>query len=415
MEQKEIDALLAKVDGNVAEAIEKSKGENTEAINALKETLETLKSELEESKEADKTESIVDSIEKIALDVAALKEVPAVEKGFATIGEALTAAFAEKAEEFKTAASDKQQKTFSLTIKAVAPMSVASTIGAGSTFNSITQDTGIISPIRKREGAYLAAVTVGSISTNRAMWIEETDEEGVPVMLAEAASKTQLDVQYVEQTATVKKIAVYGKVTTELMADIPQLISFIEGNLMKRMDIVLEDQLFSGNDTGANLNGMENLATAFAAGDLADTVDDANALDVIEAIALQVKLAFGNPEALFVHPSTVAQMKLIKDTAGRPVWKDYITISGDLVISGMKIIETTAVTADDFLGGDTKVVNVLKRSELGIQIGLDGNDFTNNLKTMLLEKRLVQFASANDVGTLIKGDFTTAAAALETP
>lgn len=364
-------------------------------IDALNATLETIK-----------TEHVA-----MAAKVKALEETPKVVKGegFKTLKEALTAAFSEKAtkeaiEEIVKNGGE-QKAPLRITVKTVGAMSVESTIGAGSTQVSITENTGIISPIRKRELNYLAQVSVGSIGTNRAMWIEETDEEGTPIMLGEGDSKTQLDVQYIEQTMTVKKIAVYGKVTTELMADIPQLISYINNNLMKRMDIVLENNLISGAGTGDNLKGAITYATAFSAGALAASIVDANELDVMEAVALQVKLAFGNPNAIMVHPSTVAKIKLIKDDTGRPVWKDYVTISGDLVISGMKVVESTAITAGDYVGGDMTVLNVLKREELGIQIGLDGNDFTQNKKTMLIEKRLVQFCSANDTPCLVTGTF----------
>lgn len=368
---------------------------NQSVIDALNQTLETIKSEHTA----------------LATKVKAIDEKPVAVKdeGHKTIKQALFAAFNEptvKAEiEAIVKAGGIQNAPLKVTVKAVGTMSVASTIGAGSTQVSITQDTGIISPIRKRELNYLANVSVGSIGTNRAMWIEETDEEGTPIMLGEGVSKTQLDVQYVEQTMAVKKIAVYGKVTTELMADIPQLISYINNNLMKRMDIVLEDNLFSGSGVGDNLKGVIAYATAFSAGALAASISDANELDVMEAVALQVKLAYGQPNAIFVHPSTVAKIKLIKDDRGRPVWKDYVTITGDLVISGMRVVESTAITAGDYVGGDMTVVNVLKRDELGIQIGLDGNDFTQNKKTMLIEKRMVQFVSANDTPCLVTGTF----------
>jgi hypothetical protein len=48
-----------------------------------------------------------------------------------------------------------------------------------------------------------------------------------------------------------------------------------------------------------------------------------------------------------------------------------------------------------------------------VQIGLDGNDFINNKKTILLEQRLVQFVSANDTAVLVKGTFAAAKALLE--
>jgi hypothetical protein len=86
--------------------------------------------------------------------------------------------------------------------------------------------------------------------------------------------------------------------------------------------------------------------------------------------------------------------------------------SGDMVVAGMKVYSTPAVTAGEFIGGDMKALHVLFREQINIQIGLDGNDFTNNLKTMIVESRLVQFASANETPLLIKGDFATAIAAL---
>ena len=88
------------------------------------------------------------------------------------------------------------------------------------------------------------------------------------------------------------------------------------------------------------------------------SIVDANELDVIEAIALQVKQAHGNPTTLFIHPGTMAKIKLIKDAAGRPVWKDYVTPEGGMRISGMDIVETTAITTGEFVGGDTSVVNL---------------------------------------------------------
>lgn len=412
MEKTPEDLLLEKIDTKIKEA-------NKEG--ATKAELKTISDSIEELKKGDLSVAIKAEVERLAGVVKAMSEAPkdSVAKGYATIKDALYAALSEptiKAEiDSMVASGGKQKAPLKVVVKTVGAMSVASTIGAGSTQVTITEDTGIISTIRRRELTYLAEVSVGRIGSNRALWIEETDEEGTPIFIAEGAAKTQLDVQYVEQTKTVKKIAVYGKVTTELMADIPQLINYIQNNLMRRMDIVIENDLFNGSGAGDNIAGLYTFDTAFTGGALAGTISDANELDVIEATALQVKTAFGQPGALFIHPSTMAAIRLIKDSTGRPVWKDYVTITGEMIVSGLKIVETTAVTAGNFIGGDTKVVNVLIREDLGIQIGLDGNDFTENKKTMLLEKRLVQFVSANDVPLIISGDFASAIVLLQKP
>ena len=357
-----------------------------------------------------KNADVIKEIERLGLELKKLNETPkAAEKGFKSVGEAIKHALDGVKDEIAKAVAGKQDSA----IKVAVTMQVDNTIGAGDTQVSITDNTNIISPIRKRELRYLANVSVGRTSGNRAMWIEELDEQGTPIMLGEGDTKTQLSVRYEEQTAVVKKIAVYGKVTTEMMADLPQLISYIQNNLMKRMDIVVENQLFNGDGLTDNLKGAFTLATAFSAGTLANTITLPNDYDVVQAVALQTELAFGVPNAIFVNPAIVARMKMTKDQDGQYVMPTFATANG-LEVSGMRVIPTTAVTGENFIGGDLSVLQVLIREELGIQIGLNGNDFIENKKTMLIEKRLVQFASANDVACLVKGAFNTAKALLAT-
>ena len=160
---------------------------------------------------------------------------------------------------------------------------------------------------------------------------------------------------------------------------------------------------------------LDTVATAFSAGAMANLIQDANEFDVINAIATQVELAHGIPNAIFIHPSTMQALKAVKTSYGEPLWKTYTDMLGEMTIAGMKVISTPAITAGNFIGGDLKAANVLFREQMNIQIGLDGNDFIKNKKTILVEKRLVQFVSANDVPVIINGDFATAKAALLKP
>ena len=393
-----------------AKATNEAELRKQEIENAISEATKNNASKEEIEKLQAQNKEIIKQLESLMLDAKKSKETANVpNEGFNTVGEAIKYALESVKDDIEKAVNGKQDSA----IKVAVTMQVDNTIGAGATQVSITDNTGIISPIRKRELRYLANVSVGRTSGNRAMWIEELDEQGTPIMLGEGDGKTQLSVRYEEKTASVKKIAVFGKVTTEMMADLPQLISYIQNNLMKRMDIVLENQLFNGDNIGDNLQGAFTLATAFSAGTLANTIDSPNDYDVVQAVALQTELAFGVPNAIFVNPAIVARMKLTKDKDGSYVMPTFATANG-LEVAGMRVIPTTAVTGENFLGGDLSVLQVLIREELGIQIGLDGNDFTNNKKTMLLEKRLVQFASANDTACLIKGAFNTAKALLAT-
>jgi HK97 family phage major capsid protein len=151
----------------------------------------------------------------------------------------------------------------------------------------------------------------------------------------------------------------------------------------------------------------------FAAGDSANTISAPNEFDVINAVATQVEIANGIPNAIFIHPRTVQALKAVKATDGTPLWRNYVDMLGEMTIAGMKVVSTTAVTAGEFIGGDLKAANVLFRETMNLRIGLDGTDWSENKKTALLESRLVQFVSANDVPVIVKGDFATAKTALE--
>lgn len=403
--QLTVEEVVAKLDAKI-----ESKG------YATKEDIAGFQNEIKELKEqADLTEmkSVIDTIEQ---KIEGLKEQKTDKvEGHKTLKGAILAeleANSEALKELKENAAKGKASPLSITVKAPVTISNANTIGSAEPMYQLTQDTGIISTIRQRELRYLANVSVGSITTNRALWTEETDEQGAPIFLGEGDTKPQGSVLYVNKTEDVKKIAVYCKMTLEMLEDLPQFVSFITRNLERRLDIVLENGLFNGNGIGDNLTGINEYAVAFTGGALAGQLTAPNDLDVIEAIALQVKEANGLPEALFVHPSTMSEIRLVKDSTGRPIWKDYVTPSGELNYSGMRIIETLAVDAGDFVGGETSVVNVLNRSGLQMQIGLDGNDLTQNKQTLVLEKRLVQFVSANDTNVLIKGDFATAKLAI---
>ena len=405
---KSLDAKGKEIEKNVKENIDSvEKGINEKIAKGVKEATAEIDNKIKAvSEQADKTE----------LRLKGIKHVDPVNTDL-SFAKAFAAAVSEKAAEIDAIvkADGKQSEPLVFNIqKAAVDMSVNNTIGSGSTAYSVTQNTGVVAVIRQRVERYLANVSTGRTDGNRVVWVEQTDEQGVPIFIAEGASKTPLSVLHVEQTANVKKIAVYGKVTTEMLADANYLISYIQNNFIKRLGVATEQQLLTGAGTGDTLKGLKTYATTFAAGALALAVDNANEFDVLTALALQVEVANGIPTAVFIHPSTIAKMKTLKSTTNEPLYKEYTDFLGDMVINGMKVIPTTAVTAGEFIGGDTTVANVLFRDAVTVQIGLDGNDFINNKKTILVEQRLVQYISANDTPVIVKGVFSTAKAALET-
>lgn len=408
--------LMRTVKSQIDSALAKQTSENEEA------TAKALEDALAQLKEQETIKAMAKTLQAQGLAISrieASKLVPNAEP--ATFKESLKAALESQAstlEEVRSQGGLRKGQDLNFEVKSAVVISENETILDGSTYQSLTQNTGIVSAIRRRPEQYLQSVTTGTINNRYAMWIEETGDDGVtPVMIGEAAPKTQISVLYVEKTQPVQKIAVYSKVTTEMLADLPQLTSYIQNAMLKRVSVAIENQLFSGTGTSPQIKGATNWATTFAAGSLANTIPYANEIDVIHAVANQVGLAFGTPNAIFVHPDTLNKIFGLKSTTGEPLYKEYMdwSIGGmgrNLVIAGMNVFATPAVTAGTFVGGDMKVLNVLFRESLNIRLTPSGDDPINNLMTLIVEARLVQFASANDITNLVQGDFTTAIAAL---
>jgi hypothetical protein len=78
----------------------------------------------------------------------------------------------------------------------------------------------------------------------------------------------------------------------------------------------------------------------------------------------------------------------------------------------MTVVGTPAVTSGEFVGGDASVLNVLFRENMNVRMVPSGDDPINNLMTVIVESRLVQFVSANDAPCLVYGNFETATGVL---
>jgi HK97 family phage major capsid protein len=375
-------------------------------VTALKTQIEELK------KNADVTavKSAIDTLEgKIAALESGKADTNAVE--IKSFNEYIEKTIMNSKEDIEKFASGQEKK---ITLKSPVTIATSNTIDAigSASHYLLTAFTGIISPLRKRILTYLQNVSVGTISAPHAMWVEELDEQGNPIFIAEGTGKPQVSVRYEEREMKVRKIAAFVKVTKEMLRDLPQLISYVQSNLTKRIDINTENGLFVGDGLGQNLSGITEYAVPFTGGGL--TATDPTFADVFRALALQVEKQNGIASAVFVKPDILAQMDVEKDSEGRYIIPPFRSPLNGNEVAGIRLISTNAlgVSDPDFVGGDLSVVQVRFREGMTMEMDRTGNDFTENKYTILAEQELVQFVSANDVQVLVQGDMATAIAAI---
>jgi len=382
----------------ITDALEKFKSENKDEN---KEAIDKLEKE---------SESLKESLRIIGVRLKSLTEAPKSSSN-KSFEESFTEAFEAVKGELDEVADGKKN---SIQVKAVVNITDATTIDAVGSANHInlTQNTGIISKIRSRILKYLSNVSSAKMTGNRVNWIEELDEQGTPIFIAEAATKTKVSVRYEEREAKSKKIGIHSKVSTEMLRNLPQLIQYIKMNLIKRVDIVTEDQLFNGDNTGNNLAGLTEYAVPFTGGTLAGTIAIPSNADVFRALALQVEEQYGIAYAVFVRPSVLASMDVEKSVDGVYLLPPFRSANGNMV-AGMELISSNGLPSGvDFIGGDLSAINVRFADTMTVQIDKSGTDFVDNLRTILVEQELVQWVSANDVQVLVQGDMATAITAL---
>jgi HK97 family phage major capsid protein len=256
----------------------------------------------------------------------------------------------------------------------------------------------------------------GSATSNIISWVYQANKEGGAGGTSEGDTKNQADFDLVVASQAVVKRTVFIKVSTEMLDDIDFIESEIRNELMRLLLLDVEDTAYSGNGTAPALNGVRTVATAFAAGTFAGTVDNANSVDVLTVAANQIALANQEaPNAILMNPSDVTAFKLLKvSSTDRRYVERLIYIAGNMTLDGIPIIETTLVTAGTYMIGNFNLSTLYQMQGIMINIGLDGNDWTKNLRTIIAEWRGALVVKNNNRTAFVKGTFATDIAALET-
>lgn len=313
--------------------------------------------------------------------------------------------------------SEAKDAAFKFDVKAAGSMLLSTNVSGG----NIPVEDRIegLDDLPSRRVRLLDIMAKRSTTSNVVSWVSKANKDGQSGQTAEGSAKNQIDFDLVVSNESVKKTTAFIKVSTEMLDDISWIESEINNELMKELLKAVEAQAYSGDNTGQNHNGIRTQASAFNAGSSALSVDNANIIDVLNVAMTQIEVAQeGDAMANFIlmHPEDVLKLKQIKVSAtDRRYVEELYTVGNTLVLSGVPIISTTLVAQDEYLIGDFGYSILVTRSGMTFDVGLDGNDFTENMRTILAEWRGLTLIKTNKTTAFVKGDFTTDIAALETP
>jgi len=243
-----------------------------------------------------------------------------------------------------------------------------------------------------------SSTTSDSVTVNRAVYNSN------------AAANTSEGAAYPTSTNTLtavnvsmKKFAHRFQVSDEFVDDLSGASQFITNQISSGLIEKLNADIVT--DIKAN-------DTAFAAGNFANAIESANELDVLGVGINQLKLSDYNPSLILLNPDDLTKIMLLKATTN-----EYLnSIRNQMVnnqLMGVNYAVSSSITAGEYHIIDAQRYGAFyNRQQVTIQVGYDGNDFSEGQRTMRCSQRgaLVVF----DTGAAVSGTFSTDKASLET-
>lgn len=229
-------------------------------------------------------------------------------------------------------------------------------------------------------------LTQGRTSSNTVSYVRETGFTNATASKAEGEAFDYSDLKFDEVHTTVRTIGHLMKASKNILADAPQLESFVNNRLVYGLKEVEDRQLLNGDGSGNNLKGILPQASAFA--DPA-SLAKYTIIDQLRLSMLQATLAQYPATGIVLNPIDWAKLELEKDTTGRMLIGNPQN-GATPMLWRLPIVETTALAAGTFLAGAFKLgAQLFDREEVGVDVAFENDkDFEKNLVTFKCYERL---------------------------
>ncbi len=202
----------------------------------------------------------------------------------------------------------------------------------------------------------------------------------------ENVAKPESGITFTLENVPVITLAHWIPVSKQVLADAPQLQSYINTRLMYGLKLKEEDELLNGTGTGGSLSGILKAGnfTAYNRTTSGDTK-----VDTIRRALTQVGLSEYPADAIVMHPADWEDIELTKADDGQYVWANP-AISAGPQLWGRRVVPTQAIDEGTFLTGSFAMgAQVWDREQAAIQVSYEHADnFTKNMATILAEERL---------------------------
>lgn len=270
-----------------------------------------------------------------------------------------------------------------------------------------TQIAGVAAPPREVI-SLLSLLSKGSTNSKFIRWINRSAPNGGAAATAEGALKPAVDFTLSEETSVAKKIAAFMSITEEALEDEAYMQTLINDALQEVSEKATNDEILNGDGTGEHLTGILAGAPAYAGTSLDGTVVNAGVADAIYALALQVRLAFANPDIVLINPADLAAIDLEKNVNGTRQGAEARAI-----LASLRFVPTVLMPAGEIAVLDSSKFKVHPYKGYTVRWGWINDDFRRNALSVVAELRLHSYHNSLDNAAIVSDTIANVTGALQ--
>lgn len=250
-----------------------------------------------------------------------------------------------------------------------------------------------VGQIATRQALMKSLFPVQAISTE---YLKYNDQETIvrdAKNVAGCADSTHLSkITWQVRTLQISKVRDFVDVCVDMMSDLPYVEGEIRNLVSTDVALKVDQQLLLGSGVYPELNSVDAVASTFAAGSYAASVQDATLIDLIKVAGCQIS-DFGQnnkfmANTVLLNPVDACLMQLIKDADGNYIVPNWITSDG-VNIGAMRVIANQLIPANEAYVFDSTKGTIFQRRGATVELAFENREnFEKELVTVKAYERL---------------------------
>lgn len=289
------------------------------------------------------------------------------------------------------------------------PMGYKATLGAGTTNNyppEVLRQPGVLEFSLRDPNAVIGLFDQIETDQNAFQYLEETTFTNSAAEAAEEGAAGEAELDFTEQTAAIRKIAVFLPVTEELLADVSGIQGYVNSRLSTMIRLRLDGQLLNGDGSAPNLEGIldagKTLVNSIDYSTYTSGGGELNRMGAIYEAITDIRTgAFIEPDAIVMHPNdwyqTVTSVSDISTSGSKnPL---FVAAGGfgagpQASLWGLRVIPTTAISEGTVLVGrfgGGEAAHVVMKQGIDLAVSDSHSDFFTKGKVAIRATMRVGF------------------------